>query len=153
MKRRALFPGSFDPFTIGHFSLVRRALTIVDEIIIAIGINESKKFFLPLEERVEYIERVFKDEPRVHVVVYDDLTVDVVRREKASFILRGVRNGVDFEYERMIAEVNRTIEGIETLLLFSEPGLAHISSSMVREIFRFGRDIDVFLPLPLKEEK
>ena len=150
MKRRALFPGSFDPFTIGHFSLVRRALTIVDEIIIAIGINESKNSFLPLEKRVEYIKQVFKDESRVRVVTYDDLTVNVVRREQASFILRGVRNSVDFEYERMIAEVNRALEGIETLLLFSEPEFAHISSSMVREVACFDRNVDVFLPLPLK---
>ena len=150
MKRRALFPGSFDPFTIGHFSLVRRALTIVDEIIIAIGINESKNSFLPLEKRVEYIKQVFKDESRVRVVTYNDLTVNVVRREQASFILRGVRNSVDFEYERMIAEVNRALEGIETLLLFSEPEFAHISSSMVREVACFDRNVDVFLPLPLK---
>ena len=146
MKRRALFPGSFDPFTIGHFSLVRRALTIVDEIIIAIGINESKNSFLPLEKRVEYIKQVFKDESRVRVVTYNDLTVNVVRREQASFILRGVRNSVDFEYERMIAEVNRALEGIETLLLFSEPELAHVSSSMVREVARFDKNVDVFLP-------
>ena len=153
MKRRALFPGSFDPFTIGHFSLVRRALTIVDEIIIAIGINESKNSFLPLEKRVEYIKQVFKDESRVRVVTYNDLTVNVVRREQASFILRGVRNSVDFEYERMIAEVNRALEGIETLLLFSEPELAHVSSSMVREVARFDKNVDVFLPLPLKVQK
>ena len=153
MKRRALFPGSFDPFTIGHFSLVRRALTIVDEIIIAIGINESKNSFLPLEKRVEYIKQVFKDESRVRVVTYDDLTVNVVHREQASFILRGVRNSVDFEYERMIAEVNRALEGIETLLLFSEPELAHVSSSMVREVARFDKNVDVFLPLPLKVQK
>lgn len=149
MIRRALFPGSFDPFTIGHYSLVQRALTMVDKVIVAVGINESKNFLLPLEERVNYIRRVFENEKRVRIVVYDDLTVDVARREKATFILRGVRNGVDFEYERMIAEVNRSIEGVETLLLYSEPDLAHVSSSMVREIYRFGRPIDRFLPLPL----
>ncbi|MDD6209011.1 MAG: pantetheine-phosphate adenylyltransferase [Bacteroidales bacterium] len=147
--RRALFPGSFDPFTLGHYSLVRRALTMVDKVVIAVGINESKNFLLPFEERVNYIKRIFENEKRVKIVVYEDLTVDVARREKATFILRGVRNGVDFEYERMIAEVNRSIEGVETLLLYSEPDLAHISSSMVREIYRFGRPIDRFLPLPL----
>ena len=150
MIGKALFPGTFDPFTIGHYSLVNRALTIVEEVIVAIGVNESKNSLLSVDERVKYIERIYAGEKRIRVVKYADLTVDVVCREGAAFILRGVRNGVDFEYERMIAEVNRTLEGIETLLLFSEPALAHISSSMVREIYRFGREIDDYLPIPLK---
>jgi len=148
---KALFPGSFDPFTIGHYSLVNRALTVADEVIVAVGVNETKGSLLTVDERVKYIERIYAGQERVRVVKYADLTVDVARREKAAFILRGVRNGVDFEYERMIAEVNRTLEGIETLLLFSEPALAHISSSMVREVSRFGREIDDYLPIPLKE--
>ena len=150
---KALFPGSFDPFTIGHYSLVNRALTVVDEVIVAVGVNETKGSLLTVDERVKYIERIYAGQERVRVVKYADLTVDVARREKAAFILRGVRNGVDFEYERMIAEVNRTLEGIETLLLFSEPALAHISSSMVREVSRFGREIDDYLPIPLKKDE
>ena len=150
MIRKAFFPGSFDPFTIGHLSLVNRALALVDEVIIGIGVNEAKNSLLPVSRRVAYIEQVFKEEKRVRVVKYDELTVEAARNEGADFMLRGLRNSRDFEYEREIAETNRMLEGIETILLFSEPALAHISSSMVRELSRFGRNIDNYIPIPLE---
>jgi len=150
MTRKAFFPGSFNPFTIGHLSLVNRALALADEVIIGVGINEAKNLLLPVNRRVAYIERVFANEPRVRVVKYDGLTVDAARHEGSAFIVRGVRNSHDFEYERDIAETNRMLEGVETVLLFSEPALAHISSSMVREISRFGRDISAYIPIPLE---
>ena len=144
--RIALFPGTFDPFTIGHKSLVERGLTCVDEIVIAIGINEKKKTYYTLEQRIEAINRLYADEPRVRVISYSGLTVDVAQREKARFILRGIRSVVDFEYEKSIADVNRQLTGIETLLLFTEPAYAHISSSVVRELLHFGKDVSQFIP-------
>ena len=144
--RIALFPGTFDPFTIGHKSLVERGLTCVDEIVIAIGINEKKKTYYTLEQRIEAISRLYADEPRVRVISYSGLTVDVALREKAQFILRGIRSVIDFEYEKSIADVNRQLTGIETLLLFTEPAYAHVSSSVVRELLHFGKDVSPFIP-------
>ena len=144
--RIALFPGTFDPFTIGHKSLVERGLTCVDEIVIAIGINEKKKTYYTLEQRIEAIRRLYADEPRVRVVSSSGLTVDVAQREKAQFILRGIRSVIDFEYEKSIADVNRQLTGIETLLLFTEPAYAHVSSSVVRELLHFGKDVSPFIP-------
>lgn len=144
--RIALFPGTFDPFTIGHKSLVERGLTCVDEIVIAIGINEKKKTYYTLEQRIEAIRRLYADEPRVRVISYSGLTVDVAQREKAQFILRGIRSVIDFEYEKSIADVNRQLTGIETLLLFTEPAYAHVSSSVVRELLHFGKDVSPFIP-------
>ena len=144
--RTALFPGTFDPFTIGHAALVRRALSIVDELYIAIGINIGKHTMLTLDERMERISALYKDEPRIHVVSYEGLTTDFAQSIGAQFIIRGVRSSVDFEYERSIADVNRMLTGIDTLLLISEPQYAAISSSMVRELARFGKDISPYLP-------
>ncbi len=144
--RIALFPGTFDPFTIGHKSLVERGLTCVDEIVIAIGINEKKKTYYTLEQRIEAIRRLYAEEPRVRVISYSGLTVDVAQREKAQFILRGIRSVIDFEYEKSIADVNRQLTGIETLLLFTEPAYAHVSSSVVRELLHFGKDVSPFIP-------
>ena len=144
--RTALFPGTFDPFTIGHDALVRRALGIVDELYIAIGINIGKHTMLTLDERVQRIAALYKDESRIHVVSYEGLTTDFAQSIGAQFIIRGVRSSVDFEYERSIADVNRMLTGIDTLLLISEPQYAAISSSMVRELARFGKDIAPYLP-------
>ena len=144
--RTAIFPGTFDPFTIGHDALVRRALNIVDELYIAIGINTEKRTMLSLEERMERIATLYKDEPRIHVVSYEGLTTDFAQSIGAQFIVRGVRNAIDFEYERNIADVNRMLTGIDTLLLISEPQYAAISSSMVRELAHFGKDIRSYLP-------
>ena len=145
-RRIALFPGTFDPFTLGHQSLVKRVLTCADAVVIAIGINEKKQTYYTLEQRVEAIRNLYADEPRVKVITYSGLTVDVAQQERASFILRGVRSVIDFEYEKAIADVNRQLTGIETLLLFTEPAYAHISSSVVRELLHFGKDVSAFLP-------
>lgn len=118
----------------------------MDEIVIAIGINEKKKTYYTLEQRIEAIRRLYADEPRVRVISYSGLTVDVAQREKARFILRGIRSVIDFEYEKSIADVNRQLTGIETLLLFTEPAYAHISSSVVRELLHFGKDVSQFIP-------
>ena len=146
MMKTAIFPGTFDPFTIGHNALVRRALQLVDELYIAIGINSEKRTMFSLEERTERIATLYKEEPRIHVVSYEGLTTDFAQSIGAQFIIRGVRNTIDFEYERNIADVNRMLTGIETLLLISEPEHAAISSSMVRELAHFGKDIKSFIP-------
>ena len=145
-RRIALFPGTFDPFTLGHQSLVKRVLTCADAVVIAIGINEKKQTYYTLEQRVSAIRALYAEEPRVKVITYSGLTVDVAQQEQASFILRGVRSVIDFEYEKAIADVNRQLTGIETLLLFTEPAYAHISSSVVRELLHFGKDVSAFLP-------
>ena len=144
--RTAIFPGTFDPFTIGHDALVRRALDLVDELYIAIGINTEKRTMLSLEERIERITTLYGDEPRIHVVSYEGLTTDFAQSVGAKFIIRGVRNTIDFEYEKNIADINRMLTNIDTLLLISEPQHAAISSSMVRELAHFGKDISKYLP-------
>ncbi|MDD2298631.1 MAG: pantetheine-phosphate adenylyltransferase [Fermentimonas sp.] len=145
-KRIAVFPGTFDPFTIGHESLVRRGLLIMDKIIIAIGVNESKKSYFSLEKRIEMIRELYKEEPRVSVQSYNTLTIEFAEKAGARYILRGIRSVIDFEYEKTIADMNRTISGIETFVLFTEPALTHVSSSHVRELLRYGRDISSFIP-------
>lgn len=145
-KRRAIFPGTFDPFTVGHQSLVDRALTLVDEIVISIGVNLTKKTYFSLEERVASIEQFYRNEPRVQVMLYDSLTVDFAKRIDARFILRGIRTMSDFEYEKHMADVNRELTGIETFILFTEPEYTHISSSIVRELLQYGKDISRFVP-------
>ena len=144
--RTAIFPGTFDPFTIGHEALVRRALNVVDELYIAIGVNTEKRTMLPLDERMKRIASLYADEPRVHVVSYEGLTTDFAQVIGAQFIIRGVRSAIDFEYERNIADINRMLTGIDTLLLISEPQYAAISSSMVRELAHFGKDISAYIP-------
>lgn len=146
VTRVALFPGTFDPFTIGHESLVTRGLDLVDEIIIAIGVNDAKKTHFPLEKRMEMIREVYRDQPRVRVESYASLTVDFAKKVGARFILRGIRSVNDFEYEKTIADMNRTISGIETFVLFTEPELTHISSTQVRELLRYGYDVSSFIP-------
>lgn len=145
-KKTAIFPGTFDPFTRGHYSVVERALNLFDEVVIAIGVNVLKKPLFTADERVEMLRRLYADEPRVRVVVYSGLTVDLARECNARYILRGVRSIIDFEYEKSIADVNREISGLETILLFTEPQYAHISSSVVRELMSYGRNVEPFLP-------
>lgn len=145
-KKIAIFPGSFDPFTVGHASIVKRGLPLFDEIVIGVGVNESKRSLYSYEERVRAIRELYADEPRIRVVSYADLTVDLARRENAGFILRGLRSVKDFEYERDIAMMNERLSGIETVLLFTEPQYSSISSSVVRELIAFGKDVKEFLP-------
>lgn len=144
--KTAIFPGSFDPFTIGHASIVERGLPIFDRIVIGVGINENKRSLYTPEERVAAISELYADEPRIHVVAYNDLTIDLARREGAKFILRGLRSVKDFEYERDIACMNQRLAGIETVLLFTEPHYSSISSSVVRELIAFKKDVSDFLP-------
>ena len=143
---KGLFVGSFDPFTIGHDSIVRRALPLFDHIIIGVGVNERKKYMLDAEERVMRIKRLYAEEPKIEVKAYSDLTIDFARREQATYIIKGVRSVKDFEYEREQADVNRLLSGVETIFLYAEPQLSSISSTMVRELQHFGRDISEFLP-------
>lgn len=144
--KTALFTGSFDPFTIGHKDIVERFLPLFDRIVIGIGVNERKACMLTAEERVAHIERVFCDNPKVKVVTYSDLTVSLAKREQADYIIKGVRSVKDFEYEREQADINRQLSGIETIILPASPQLAHISSSMARELKHFGQDISNLLP-------
>lgn len=144
--KRAIFPGTFDPFTIGHHSIVKRALTFMDEIIIGIGVNEGKRNFIPTEKRLEMIRKLYADDSRVKVEAYSDLTIDFAKRQDASFIVRGIRTVRDFEYEEGIADVNRKLSGIETIFLFTEPELTSVSSTIVRELLHYGKDVSAFLP-------
>lgn len=150
-KRIAIFPGTFDPFTIGHESLVRRGLLLMDEIVIAIGVNESKRSHFTLEKRLEMIRGLYKDELRIRVESYNKLTIEFAEEMGAAYILRGIRSVIDFEYEKTIADMNRIISGIETFVLFTEPALTHISSSHVRELLRYGHDISCFVPEGIRE--
>lgn len=144
--KKAIFPGSFDPFTLGHHSIVKRALSFMDEVIVGIGINEGKRSLIPVEKRVDMVRLLYADEPRVKVEAYSGLTVDFAREQAAEFIIRGIRTVKDFEYEEGIADINRKLTGIETIFLFTEPELASVSSSVVRELLHYGKDVSMFLP-------
>lgn len=146
MERTALFAGTFDPFTKGHHALVLRALAIFDKVVVAVGRNMGKKCLFSVEQRVEAIEKLYAADKRVEVMAYDDLTMDLAKEIGATALLRGVRNTKDFEYEREIADVNFRIGGIETVLLMSEPEHASISSSIVRELMNYGKDVTALLP-------
>jgi pantetheine-phosphate adenylyltransferase len=148
--KRAIFPGSFDPFTIGHYDIVNRGLKLFDEIVIGIGRNSTKKETFPIREREEAIRKIFKDEPRVTVQIYDCLTVDFAREVDAQFILRGVRCVQDFEYERNMAEANKDLGGIETILLYTRPEYAHISSTLVRDLYAYNKDVSAYVPNHLR---
>ena len=144
--KTALFTGTFDPFTIGHADIVRRALALFDHIIIGVAVSELKHTKQDADQRLQTIKRLYDDNPAVEVVSYSDLTVDLAKRTNASCIIRGIRSVKDFEYERDQAEVNRQLGGIETLLLFADPQTAHISSTLVRELQFFGQDVSKYLP-------
>jgi pantetheine-phosphate adenylyltransferase len=147
MKKIAVFPGSFDPFTIGHEAIVRRALNLFDEIIIAVGANALKKNFYTLYDRKMMISKVFEDEPKVKVDHYEGLTVDYCKKNGAEFILRGLRTSADFEFESSIAQVNKVIEpGIESVFLLTIPEHTHVNSTIVRDIIRSGGDASKFVP-------
>lgn len=148
--RKAIFPGTFDPFTIGHHSVVERTLTFMDEVVIGIGINENKNTYFPIEKRVEMIQELYKDNPHVQVMPYDCLTIDFAQQVEAQFIVRGIRTVKDFEYEETIADINRKLAGIETILLFTEPELTCISSTIVRELLSYDKDISQFIPKGMK---
>lgn len=144
--KKAIFPGSFDPFTLGHHSIVKRTLTFMDEVVIGIGINENKRCLMSVEKRLESIRKLYADEPRVKVLAYSGLTIDFAKEQGAGVIIRGIRSVKDFEYEESIADINRKLSGVETILLFTEPDLASVSSSVVRELLHYGKDVSAFLP-------
>ena len=145
--KTGVFTGSFDPYTIGHDNIVRRMLPLFDRIVIGVvETNVHKQGQTPAEERCANISRVYTQEPKIEVKVYKDLAVDLAHREHAQYIIKGIRSVKDFEYEREMAEINKQIGNVETLLICAAPQLAHISSSMVRELMHYGKDVSEFLP-------
>ncbi|MFP4042230.1 MAG: pantetheine-phosphate adenylyltransferase [Bacteroidales bacterium] len=145
--KKAVFPGSFDPLTIGHESIIKRALPLFDEIIIAIGHNVNKQGFFPLEDRKRWISEVFKDEPKIKIDHFEGLTIDYCKKIGASYLLRGLRTSADFEYERAIAQVNKAMyEGIETIFLLTMPEHTPVNSTIVRDIIRNGGNVSKFIP-------
>lgn len=147
MSNIAIFAGSFDPITKGHENIVRRALPLFDKIIVAVGQNADKKNLFSVEERVDFIKKTFADTPKIAVETYEGLTVDFCKKHNANFLLRGLRNASDFEFERDIASFNKKLSpNLETIFMLTEPEYSHISSSVVREVLRYGGDVSAFLP-------
>lgn len=144
--KRAIFPGSFDPLTLGHYDIIKRGVTLFDEIIVAIGINADKKYMFSLEERIKFIEATFADEPRIKVVSYKGLTVDFCKEIGIEFILRGLRNPADFEFEKAIAHTNRDLAPIETVFLLTSAQTSYIASSIVRDVIRNNGDYTKLVP-------
>ncbi len=151
MKRIALFPGSFDPFTAGHLNILRRALTMFDEVVVAVGINQDKRGFFDMPKRLQIINQATSGIPGVSVIQYDSLTIDLCRKLGIKHIVRGVRNMIDFETERSIADANRRLApDIETIIIPTAQEFAHISSSAVRDILKHGGDYSAFIPKGVK---
>ncbi len=147
MSKIAVFPGSFDPITVGHVDLVERALPLFDKIVVAVGINSQKKYLFDLEKRMDWLEAVFSNEEKVEVGSFEGLTADYAKKIGAQYLLRGLRNASDFDYEKTISQLNNIIgDGLETIFLIAQPGYSHISSTIVREIIKGGGDASPFLP-------
>ena len=144
--RRAIFPGSFDPITLGHVDIINRGLPLFDEIIIAIGVNSDKKYMFSLEERIQFIKDHYANEPKITVETYSGLTIDYCQKQNVHFILRGLRNPADFEFEKAIAQTNRRLSTIETVFLLTSAKTSFISSSIVRDVYRHGGDISLLVP-------
>ena len=144
--RKAIFPGSFDPITLGHEDIINRALPLFDEIVIAIGINADKKYMFSLEDRKRFIEETFKNEPKISVITYEGLTIDLCQKINANFILRGLRNPADFEFEKAIAHTNRRLSKIETVFLLTAAKTSYISSSIVRDVIRNHGEYELLVP-------
>lgn len=149
--KKAVFPGSFDPITNGHEDIIRRAIPLFDEIIVAIGVNADKKYMFSLDERKRFIEETFKDEPKIKVETYQGLTIDFCKEKEAQFILRGLRNPADFEFEKAIAHTNRVLSKIETVFLLTAASTSYISSSIVRDVLRNGGDYTVLVPKAVRK--
>ncbi|KOS04730.1 phosphopantetheine adenylyltransferase [Flavobacterium akiainvivens] len=144
--KTAVFPGSFDPITLGHYDIIKRGVSLFDKVIVAIGVNAEKKYMFDLEERKRFIEEAFKDEPKVEVITYQGLTIDLCKKVGAKFILRGLRNPADFEFEKAIAHTNRRLSKIETVFLLTAANTSYISSSIVRDVLRNGGDYTILVP-------
>ena len=151
--RKAIFPGSFDPITLGHEDIIRRGITLFDEIVIAIGVNAEKKYMFSLEERKRFLQETFKDEPKISIIVYEGLTIDLCKKIKANFILRGLRNPADFEFEKAIAHTNRRMSKIETVFLLTAAKTSFISSSIVRDVIRNGGEYELLVPDSVRVKK
>ncbi len=148
--RKAVFPGSFDPITIGHVEIIKRSLPLFDEIVVAVGINSQKKSLFSLEQRIRWLEQVFSDEPQIQVDSFEGLTVHFCKKIGANYLVRGLRNSSDFDYEKTISQLNQIVgDNIETLFFISQPAYSHISSTIVREIIKGGGDASPFLPDPI----
>jgi pantetheine-phosphate adenylyltransferase len=148
--KRALFPGSFDPITLGHYDIIKRGVKLFDEVVVAIGINADKNYMFSIEERKSFIEKSFANEPKVKVTTYEGLTVDFCKEINAKFILRGLRNPADFEFEKAIAHTNRKLSKIETVFLLTASKTSFISSSIVRDVIRNNGDYSVLVPSSVK---
>lgn len=144
--RRAVFPGSFDPLTLGHTDIINRALNLFDEIIIAIGNNTSKNYMFSLEQRVKFIEQTYAGEKKIKVDTYEGLTIEYCKKVNSDFILRGLRNPADFEFEKAIAHTNRKLSKIETVFLLTSANTSYISSSIVRDVLRYKGDVTGLVP-------
>lgn len=144
--KKAIFPGSFDPITLGHVDIINRALPLFSEIVIAVGVNTEKAYLFSLEERVNFIKKHYANEPRIKVETYSGLTIDFCKKLNIHFILRGLRNPADFEFEKAIAQTNRKLSTVETVFLLTSADTSFISSSIVRDVLRNGGDISDFVP-------
>jgi pantetheine-phosphate adenylyltransferase len=144
--KTAVFPGSFDPITLGHYDIIKRGISLFDKVIVAIGVNAEKKYMFTLEERLHFIRESFKDEPKVEVITYEGLTIDLCKKVGAKYILRGLRNPADFEFEKAIAHTNRQLSKIETVFLLTAAKTSYISSSIVRDVLRNGGDYTILVP-------
>ena len=148
--KRAIFPGSFDPLTLGHYDIIKRGVTLFDEIIVAIGVNSLKKYMFSVEERKKFIEDAFADEPKIKVMTYEGLTVDFCKEIGVEFILRGLRNPADFEFEKAIAQTNRDLAPIETVFLLTSASTSYIASSIVRDVIRNNGDYTKLVPASVR---
>ncbi|MFZ1687672.1 MAG: pantetheine-phosphate adenylyltransferase [Flavobacteriales bacterium] len=149
-QRIAVFPGSFDPVTVGHADIVARAIPLFDRLVVAMGVNTTKKYMFPFEQRMAWLKQVFAPHPSVEVMHYEGLTVDLCKSTGASFIVRGVRNGTDHDHERTIALMNRQLAGVDTFFLPAAPEHAHVSSTIVRELHANKADVSAFVPKGLR---
>ncbi|WZL88084.1 pantetheine-phosphate adenylyltransferase [Salinimicrobium sp. 3283s] len=150
--KTAVFPGSFDPITLGHVDIINRGLPLFDQVILAIGTNSDKNYMFSLEERVRFLEETYKDEPKIKVMTYKGMTVDFCREQNAGFILRGLRNAIDLEFEKSIGQTNFKISGVETLFFITSSGKSHISSTVVRDVIRNGGDYHFMVPDAVSKE-
>jgi len=148
--KRMVFPGSFDPITIGHTDIIARTLPLCDKLIIAVGENSDKKYMFPLQERIQFIKNTFEGEPKIKVASYSGLTIDYCKTVEATAIIRGLRNPADFEFEKSVAHINRRLSGIETLFLLTSANTSYVSSSIVREIIKYKGDFSQLVPRGVK---